>query len=171
LRHTNRIFAASFRILRDRAAAEDATQETFLKLWKNAAKWRPQGAKFETGLYKVAMNVCLDKLRRRGREVSEDSAPERADGALLADERLIADERRDAVRRAVETLPERQRAALALCHYQELSNIDAAAAMGISVEAIESLLARARRTMRDALFDRREELMEGARDGATTIAL
>jgi DNA-directed RNA polymerase specialized sigma24 family protein len=43
--------------------------------------------------------------------------------------------------------------------------------MGISVEAIESLLARARRTMRDALFDRREELMEGARDGATTIAL
>ncbi|MBI1365796.1 MAG: RNA polymerase sigma factor [Alphaproteobacteria bacterium] len=170
LRHTDRIFAASYRMLGDRAAAEDATQETFLKLWKNAARWRPQGAKFETWLYKVAMNACLDRLRKRGREAPEDAAPEMTDGAPRADDILIAAERRDAVAAAIAALPERQREAIVLCHYQELSNIEAAKIMDVSVEAIESLLARGRRALKDALIERREELMEGGRhDGPSVV--
>lgn len=166
LRHTDRIFAACLRMLGERSAAEDAVQETFLRLWKHAAQWRPQGAKFETWLYKVAMNVCLDRLRKRGRETSVDAAPEIADGALRADEQIIADQRRAAVDAAIAKLPERQRLAITLCHYQELSNIEAAEIMEISVEAVESLLARGRRALRAALLPRRAELMEGARHGA-----
>lgn len=166
LRHTDRIFAASYRMLGERAGAEDAVQETFLRLWKNAARWKPQGAKFQTWLYKVAMNVCLDKLRKRGREAPEEAAPERADASPGADEQLISEERRAAVDSALAELPERQRLAITLCHYQELSNVEAATVMEISVEAIESLLARGRRALRDALFMRRGELMEGVRHDA-----
>jgi RNA polymerase sigma-70 factor (ECF subfamily) len=170
LRHTDRIFAASFRILRDRAAAEDATQETFLRLWRNASRWRPQGAKLETWLYKVAMNICFDILRRKRREAPEEAAQEQQDEAPRADQRIEAGQRSAAVQAALAELPDRQRVAITLCHYQELSNIDAAAAMGVSVEAIESLLARARRAMRAKLFDRREELLEGVRDDARPAA-
>ena len=171
LRHTNRILAASYRMLGDRAAAEDATQETFLRLWKHAAAWKPQGAKFETWLYKIAMNICLDRLRRRGRERPEEEAPERADSAPLADERMEQDDRRAAVEAALAALPERQRQAITLCHYQELSNIDAAAALEISVEALESLLARGRRALRDRLISRRAELMEGGRHDTSALSL
>mgnify|MGYP001329633266 FL=1 len=171
VRHTDRVFAASYRMLRDRAAAEDVTQETFLRLWKNAAKWRPQGARIETWLYRVAMNLCLDRLRRTKREAPEEAAPERADPALGADEAMEADERRRAVDAALAELPERQREAITLCHYQELSNIEAAEILGVSVEAIESLLARGRRALRDKLMSRRAELMEGAGNGAATVAL
>jgi RNA polymerase sigma-70 factor (ECF subfamily) len=171
LRHTDRIFAASYRMLGERAGAEDATQETFLRLWKNAARWRPQGAKFETWLYKVAMNVCLDRLRKRGREAPEEAAPERADSAPRADEQIMAEERRLAVEGALAELPERQRLAVTLCHYQELSNIEAAEIMEVSVDALESLLARGRRALRDALLARRGELMEGVRHDASTTAV
>ncbi len=157
-RHTDKIYAVCFRTLRNRAAAEDATQETFLRLWVNASKWRPQGAKFETWLYRVAMNICLDQLRKTKREAPEEAAPERADSAPRQDDALLAGEKRLAVDEALETLPARQRAAISLCHYQELSNIDAAEVMGVSVEALESLLARGRRALRDRLMPMRESL-------------
>jgi RNA polymerase sigma-70 factor (ECF subfamily) len=169
LRHTDRIFAASYRMLGDRAGAEDAVQETFLRLWKNAARWKPQGAKFETWLYRVAMNVCLDRLRKRGREAPEEAAPEQVDSSPRADQQMISEERRAAVERALAGLPERQRLAITLCHYQELSNIEAAEIMEISVEAMESLLARGRRTLRDLLWERRGELTEGASHDAATV--
>lgn len=160
VRHSDRIYAVCRRMLRDRAAAEDAAQETFLKLWNNAAKWKPQGAQFGTWLVRVAINCCFDRLRREGREIGDDAAPERADPAPRADELLAAEERRRAVEDALTRLPDRQRAAIILCHYQELTNIEAALALEISVDALESLLARGRRALRDALIDRREELLE-----------
>lgn len=157
-RHTDKIYAVCFRTLRSRPAAEDAAQETFFRLWKNAAKWRPKGAKFETWLYRVAMNICLDQLRKRKREAPEESAPEQADGAPRQDEQVIAAERREIVDEALALLPERQRAAINLCHYLELSNIEAAEIMEISVDALESLLARGRRALRDRLTPMREQL-------------
>ncbi|HXI86704.1 MAG TPA: sigma-70 family RNA polymerase sigma factor, partial [Parvularculaceae bacterium] len=168
LRHTDRIFGACYRMLGERSAAEDAAQETFLRLWKSAERWRPQGAKFETWLYKVAMNVCLDRLRKRGRELPEEAAPEMVDGALRADEAMMADERAQAVQAAIDGLPERQREAIVLCCYQELSNIEAAKVMEVSVEALESLLARGRRALKDALLPRREELLEGGRHDSSS---
>ncbi len=81
---------------------------------------------------------------------------------MSAVDRLVVDDRARAVRAALATLPERQRIAMTLRHYQEMSNIEAAAAMSISVEAVESLLSRAKQSLKDALSARREELMEGA---------
>lgn len=162
------IYAASYRMLGSKAAAEDTVQETFLRLWRHAAKWKPQGAKFETWLYRVAMNLCLDQLRKAKREAPEDAAPERADGADRQDQKIFAAERRFAIDEALEKLPERQRLAITLCHYQELSNIEAAEIMGISVEALESLLARGRRALRTSLAPMREHLMGKMDDGETS---
>lgn len=153
------IYAASYRMLGSKAAAEDAVQETFLRLWRNAAKWKPQGAKFETWLYRVAMNYCLDQLRKTKREAPEDAAPERADNAERQDQAIFAAERRFAIDEALERLPERQKLAITLCHYQELSNIEAAEIMNVSVDALESLLARGRRALRTSLAPMQEHLM------------
>lgn len=162
-RHTRMIYAASYRMLGSKAAAEDAAQETFLRLWRHASKWKPKGAKFETWLYRVAMNICLDQLRKSKREAPEEAAPGgmdgRADSADRQDQKIFAAERRFAIDDALEKLPERQKLAITLCHYQELSNIEAAEIMEISVEALESLLARGRRALRESLAPMREHLM------------
>lgn len=160
-RHSGRILRVCQRHLGDRAEAEDAAQETFLKLWRALPYWRPQGLGLEAWLAKVATNACLDRLRRRRRLAPETEAPERIDAAPLADASMAARERSGALAAALAALPERQRLAVVLCHYEERSNIDAAAAMNISVEAVESLLSRARRTLRESLAPRRAELMGG----------
>lgn len=158
-RHTNMIYAACFRMLGASHAAEDATQETFLRLWRHAGRWKPTGAKFQSWLYRVAMNICLDQLRKTKHEAPEDAAPEYADSADRQDQTLFKAERRFAIDEALATLPDRQRMAITLCHYQELSNIEAAEIMKVSVDALESLLARGRRGLRDKLSPMREHLM------------
>lgn len=158
-RHTRMIYASSYRMLGSAAAAEDAVQETFLRLWRHAGKWKPQGAKFETWLYRIAMNYCLDQLRKTKREAPEEAAPERADSGDRQDQKIFAAERRFAIDEALEKLPERQKLAITLCHYQEMSNIEAAEVMDVSVEALESLLARGRRALRTSLAPMREHLM------------
>lgn len=133
-----------------------------MRLWRHADRWRPNGARFDTWLYRVAANVCLDRLRRRGRETTLDEPPDAPDDAPLAIDIMLAEERRRAVESALAGLPERQRLAIALCHYQELSNIEAARVMEISVDALESLLARGRRSLKERLAPYQAELMEGA---------
>lgn len=171
VRHTDKIFAASYRMLANRAAAEDVTQETFLRLWKHAGAWRADGARLETWLYRVAMNLCIDALRKRRREAPETAAPERADPAERADDRLARAERAREVEAALAGLPERQRLAITLCHYEELSNSETAEILGVSVEAVESLLARGRRALKEKLIARRAELMEGTDHDASSLAL
>ena len=166
-RHTDKIYAVCFRMLGAQHAAEDAAQETFLRLWRNAAKWKPAGAKFETWLYRVAMNLCLDQLRKRKRDAPEDAAPEQVDHAARPDEAFFAGEKRFLIDDALAQLPDRQRMALTLCHYQELSNIEAAKVMDISVDALESLLARGRRGLRERLSPLRQALTGKMSDGPT----
>ncbi len=160
-RHSPRILAVCVRMLGDRALAEDCAQETFIKLWRTAHRWKPGRAKFETWLYRVATNACIDRLRQRRPETAEEEAAETADGAPLAEDGMIAEERRRTVEQALGALPDRQRMAVVLCHYQELSYADAAAVMDVSVDAFESLLARARRSLKESLAPQRAELMEG----------
>ncbi len=145
-----RLLSVATRMLGDRGEAEDVTQEAFLRLWRQAGRWRPGAAVFDTWLHRVTLNLCYDRLRRR-REVPSDAIPERTDPAAAADQTMI-DRARDArLAAAIALLPERQRAALVLQYYEGLSNIEAAAAMEIGVEALESLLSRARRTLKDRL--------------------
>ncbi len=169
-RHTDLIYAVCFRMLGSKHAAEDAVQETFLRLWRHAANWKPAGAKFQTWLYRVAMNICIDILRKTKREAPEDAAPEQIDRAPRPDEVLFRSEKRFAIDEALAALPERQRMAITLCHFQELSNIEAAKIMEVSVDALESLLARGRRGLRERLSPLRDSLLGRMSDEtATTI--
>lgn len=157
-RHLPAILAIAGRLLGDRAAAEDVAQETFLRVWQHAGRWRAGEARFSTWLYRVAVNLCQDRLRRR-REAPLDAAPDPPSGAPGPEAAL---QRRSVAARvgaALATLPERQRTALVLSHYEELGNVEAAAVMEISVEALESLLARGRRRLRELLRGEAPDLM------------
>lgn len=156
LRHAPRVLAVARRMLADPAEAEDVAQETMLRLWRMAPDWRSGEAALATWLYRVASNLCLDRLRRR-RETG-DEAPETADEAPSALETLARADRAAALRAALDGLPERQRLAIVLRHLEERSNPEIAAILGVSVEAVESLLARGRRELAARLVPRRAEL-------------
>ncbi|CAN7409749.1 RNA polymerase sigma factor [Phenylobacterium sp. LjRoot225] len=147
-----RILGLAQRMLGDKAEAEDVAQEAFLRVWRQAPKWRPGQARFDTWLHRVSLNLCYDRLRRR-REISTDDPPEMVDEGPAPDRGLEAEDTGRRVGQALAKLPDRQREAVVLCHYQELGNIEAAAVMGVTVEALESLLSRGRRSLRTALAD------------------
>jgi RNA polymerase sigma-70 factor (ECF subfamily) len=147
-----RLLALAGRMLGEGAEAEDVAQETFLRAWKQAPTWKPGAARFDTWLHRVALNLCYDRLRRR-RETTMEALPERPDEGPAPDRGLQAADVGRRVAQAMQRLPDRQREAIVLCHYQELGNIEAAGLMGVSVEALESLLSRGRRALRAALAD------------------
>jgi RNA polymerase sigma factor (sigma-70 family) len=152
--HLRKIMNFAYRLLNDRTEAEDVAQETFLRLWKEAGRFEPR-ARVGTWLHRIAHNLCVDRLRLRREKPSDHLDEERASqepGGLL-DRKITA----STVERALAALPERQRAAITLVHYQELGNVEAAEVMGVGVEALESLLARGRRTLRETLADLQSE--------------
>lgn len=163
-RHLPRMVGLARRMLGDSAEAEDVAQEVFLRVWRHAASWTPGQAKFETWMHRVAMNQCLDRLRRSGRNAGEVS-PEAPDSRASATRALDDRQRRERVRDALQALPERQRAALVLCYYQDRTNIEAAEILGVSVDALESLLSRARRTLKTKLAAERTDLLSGLETG------
>jgi len=147
-----RMLSLAQRMLGDAAEAEDVAQEAMLRAWRQAPRWTPGQARFDTWLHRVGLNLCYDRLRRR-REIATDAIPDSIDDGPAPDRGLLAAETGARVEQALTRLPERQREAIVLCHYQELGNIEAAALMEISVEALESLLSRGRRALRTALAD------------------
>ncbi|MDX2308444.1 MAG: sigma-70 family RNA polymerase sigma factor [Hyphomicrobium sp.] len=160
--HMSRTLTLARRILRDADEADDIAQETFLRLWRKAAGIDVGPAGVAPWLRQVATNLCLDRLRQRGRLEVTDDLPEVPD----APRQLAALEARDLKSRVDEALmrlPERQRVALTLFQYEGMSMAEVGAMMGISDEAVESLLARARRSLKVALASEWNELK---RDGA-----
>jgi RNA polymerase sigma-70 factor (ECF subfamily) len=148
-RHLGAIVRFAYRMLGDAAEAEDVAQETFLRLWKEIPSWESR-AKLSTWLHRVAHNLCIDRLRtNRSERIS--SVPERADPRPEAGQQLEAHRRTQALERALADLPERQRAAIALVYHQELSNTEASDVLGVSIDALESLLVRGRMSLRKRL--------------------
>ncbi len=130
-------------------SAEEVVQDAFLRLWNGARDWQGR-ARFTTWFYRVVHNLAIDELRRRRRayepldEALEDPTPTPV-------ERLESERRAARVRAALATLPQRQRTALVLSHYENLPQAEAAAIMGISEGALESLLSRGRASLRERL--------------------
>jgi RNA polymerase sigma-70 factor (ECF subfamily) len=135
-----RAFAHAFRVLGDRAEAEDVTQEAMLRLWKQAPQLDAGRAQAATWLYRVVANLCTDRLRRERPDALDDlDMP--ADGAQGIKARMLDGARHDALQAALLRLPERQRQAAVLRHIEGLANASIAEILDVGVEAVESLTA------------------------------
>ena len=149
-RHQNEIFAYLFRMLRDAELAADLTQDAFVKAYKAYdALEKPENAR--AWLYQIAHRVALDDLRRR-RIVRFVPLVGEARTTAPSAERLVMDARLSGdLQRALERIPERQRAALLLAELHDMTGLELAAALGVSHVAARALLTRARESLRQAL--------------------
>lgn len=153
-RHGALALALAIRVTGSRQDGEEVVQEAFLRVWSAAARWDPQGgARFRTWLYRVVLNLCLDR-KRRAPMLPIDEIAEPADGSPTGLEQYTGQQARSLVAAALASLPERQRAAMSLCYFGEVSGQEAADSLDISLSALESLLVRGRRALRD-FFARR----------------
>ncbi|MCG6557714.1 RNA polymerase sigma factor [Ruegeria sp. 1NDH52C] len=152
-----RAFSVALRVLGNRAEAEDVAQEAMLRLWRMAPEWEPGRARVSTWLYRVTLNLCLDR-KRRAQAVDLGTVPEPPDEAPPAIEVLQQAARVDALQAALMHLPDRQRQAVVLRHFEELANPEIAEIMGIGVEAVESLTARGKRALAGQLAGQRAAL-------------
>lgn len=160
LRLTPRLLGYAARILSDRAEAEDVTQEVMMRLWQVAPRWRTGEALVATWAYRVATNLCTDRLRGRSRHRAtafDDASDVPATGPGV-EAALIDADRLSALQAALASLPDRQRTAVVLRHIEGLANPEIAAVMDIGIEAVESLTARGKRALAAILAGRREEL-------------
>lgn len=151
-KHAGKAHRIAWRMLGDPVEAEDVAQEAMLKLWEQADRWQAGSAGVGAWLNRVATNLCLDRLRRR-RFASDEDVPERVDETPLADARIDSEWMRRRAMQAVQSLPDRQRAAIVLTYYEECSNLAAAEILGLNIKAFESLLLRARQALKTALGD------------------
>jgi RNA polymerase sigma-70 factor (ECF subfamily) len=151
-RHLAAVLAIGRRMLRDDAEAEDVAQETLLRLWRNAAGLQLGEGGVRPWLRRVASNLCIDRVRARRNTSLVDTMPEESEPASQF-RHLAQRELSGRVDGALKKLPDRQRLALTLFHYEGMSQLEVGEVMGISDEAVESLLARARRTLKVSLKD------------------
>lgn len=151
------VYTQAFRMLGDRAEAEDITQDSLLRLWHAAPDWQAGQAKVTTWLYRVTSNLCIDKMRKSKRH-SSGAVPEMPDNGPDMERRLQDRARAQALRAALRDLPNRQKHAMILRHLEGLSNPDVAQIMQISVEAVESLMSRGKRSLADALAPQKKAL-------------
>jgi RNA polymerase sigma-70 factor (ECF subfamily) len=158
-RHYKPVYRLVWRMTGGAADAEDIAQEAFVKLWQNPAQVR-EGAALKGWLMRVASNAVIDRSRKP-RHSDLEQAPEIGDPQARPDAPLDRGQAARMVDQMIAALPERQRLALSLIYFEGLSNIEAAAAMEVSVEAVESLLARARRSLKESLSAEWRELLGG----------
>ena len=157
-RHLSGVLAVARRMLRDDAEAEDVAQEALLRLWRSADDLEVGAQGLRPWLRRVVSNLCVDRMRSGRRLMVVEEVPDRAEPAT----QLTQLEARDVSHRvdaALKELPDRQRMALTLFHYEGLSQVEVGRIMGISDEAVESLLARARRNLKGALREEWRELL------------
>lgn len=149
-RHAPKLTALARRTLGATSDAEDVVQEALLRVWRHADRFQPGRAQVSTWMHRIVLNLCLDRIRARPDDAPGpicDMPAECGDAACQLQQRQV----RDAVGEALARLPARQRAAVALFHYQELSGRESAAVLGLSESAFESLLLRARKALRHRL--------------------
>ncbi|MGD8568413.1 MAG: RNA polymerase sigma factor [Gammaproteobacteria bacterium] len=154
-RHLNAMIQFAMRYVGHRADAEDAAQEAFIRMWNKAASWEPQGFSVRSWMYRITYNLCIDELRKRRpvTPIENEAMLPADDPSGEPDNELGQAQQQQAVSAALNQLPERQRTAIALCVYHGMSNRDAASVMDVSVEALESLLSRGRRTLKKLLLE------------------
>ena len=152
-RHNRKYYALAYRYVVNREEAEDIAQTAFLKLWETSHKWNAnKGAKFTTWFYRIVVNLCLDHLKKHKTVPLyddfdvEDETSNQEDGVLTQ-------EKQSQLAAEISTLPKRQKTAVILCFYEELSRKDAAQVMKINIKTLESLLMRAKTTLKSKMIE------------------
>lgn len=157
-RHLAYVLHICRRKLGNEAEAEEAAQDVFTSVWKNAANWQSGNAKVSTWLYRIASNRCIDILRRRRPTQDIDTIAEPVDPAANSEaEQMIADRNR-LIRTALQALSGDQQRAVDLVYFKELKQAEAAEMMGLTLAALESVLRRARARLHQNLAGQRDNL-------------
>lgn len=138
--------------------AEDIAQQVFIRIWKSAKRYEPQ-AKFTTWLFTITRNLVFNEMRRRQRKpvVSFDEREDDFhigtpdDSAKNPDESILQRELEDAIDRAIEQLPEKQRLAVILRRYEDMPYEEIGEILDLSLPAVKSLLFRARTQLKESL--------------------
>lgn len=161
-KYRDRMVNFARRLLGSSALGEEAAQEVFLKLYASGRRYRPK-SRFSTFLYRIAVNHCANLRARHDSRFSRSEA--RIESMAMTSgaepERTVRDrELREALRRALSTLPTRQAVALVLCHYEGLSYREAAEALGDSEASVKSSIHRARTALSRELSPWMQEKQE-----------
>ena len=145
-KYINRAISFSQRMLNNRQAAEDVAQEAFLKVWEVADRWRPE-AKFSAWFHTVLYNLCIDKIRLDNKYNIVESEEKIETLLINQEDRYNKHQMKNFIAEAIARLPERQRAALILFYYQDLSLYESAEVLNLNANAFDSLLFRARKNL------------------------
>lgn len=156
-RHFPVVHRVVWRMMNGHADAEDVAQEAFLRLWRDPSQVR-EGPALRGWLIRVASNIVMDRFRVRPM-LELDETGELADGRGTAEDAMDRSRAVATIDAAVAGLPERQKLAMTLVHFEQMTNIAAAAIMDVSVDALESLLARARRSLKERLAPDKSTLL------------
>jgi RNA polymerase sigma-70 factor (ECF subfamily) len=156
--HQGRVFGTVVRMLGGTSDADDIAQQVFVRVWQSAGRYERK-ARFTTWLHTITRNLVLNELRRRQRhpatpletELGDRAVELRDPDATSPSDSLLAAELQEAVRQAIEALPEQQRTAVVLRRYEDMPYEEIAAVLGTSVPSVKSLLFRARTTLRERL--------------------
>lgn len=149
-RHEDRVFAVCLRILRNREAALDATQDTFLTVFRKADQFRGDSA-FSTWIYRIAVNTCYDHLRKAKRRPTDPLPPTHDPADPAAEEAIDAVALRPDLSAALAAIPVEFRTAIVLVDVEGLALIDAAAVLEVAEGTIKSRLHRGRRQLAEIL--------------------
>jgi len=148
-RYQSQVIGIAYRYVGNSHDAEDIAQEAFIRVYKNAGRYQPT-AKFKTWFFRILTNLCLD-FRKKKKPVYFDEFYDTPSDTPTPAEELEISERQKMIHQAIQSLPESQRMALILHHYEGLKYKEISQAMGCSVKAVESLLVRAKRTLEKRL--------------------
>ena len=151
-RHTDRFYRLAYRYLQGKEAAEDVVQDAFVRLWADPGRWQAErNNKFTTWFYRVVVNLCLDWQKRKKPVELGDRELLIADDRETPDIAILHAEKQKVLEKEIAALPERQRIALNLCFDEGLSNQQAAEVMGLRLKALQSLVMRAKTTLKERL--------------------
>lgn len=159
--YKGKLFQLAYRMLGNRQEAEDVVQETFMRMYEHLERYNPS-LKFSTWIYRIASNLCIDRLRRRRRSAfsldAETVEGEGLDGYSLlksdepdAEQRMIISERRQAILRAMDSLPPKYKTAMALKYYHDMSLQEISDILNIPVATVKTRIHRGREFLRRKL--------------------
>lgn len=148
-RHSKKFYRIAYRLVFNKDDAEDVVQEAFIKLWEKRLNWNPnKEAKFTTWFYKVVINLCIDHNRKKKPEPLSEEMP-LIDKQQGHEARMQEMQKQVMLEHLIQELPERQQLALNLCFYEGISNQEAAEMIGVNLKALQSLIMRAKMTLKE----------------------